>query len=71
VLAIEILCAAQALDLVPGQPGTGTTRLHERVRQAVDPLIEDRPPAADIAAVRRLVADGELAAVVHALAGEA
>jgi histidine ammonia-lyase len=68
VLAIEILCAAQALELVPGRPGDGTARLHERVREAVDPLIEDRPPAADIAAVGQLVTNGELAAIVRELA---
>jgi histidine ammonia-lyase len=67
VLAIEVLCAAQALDLVPGRPGTGTVRLHELVRERVAPLVEDRPPADDIEAVRPVVADGLLAAVVREL----
>ncbi len=70
VLAIEVLCAAQALDLVPGRPGEGTARLHELVRERVPPLVDDRPPAEDIVALRPLVADGDLAAVVSALAGE-
>lgn len=69
VLAIEVLCAAQALDLVPGRPGAGTARLHALVRDRVAPLVDDRPPSADIAAVRPVVADGLLAAVVRELAG--
>jgi histidine ammonia-lyase len=68
VLAIEVLCAAQALDLVPGRPGAGSARLHDLVRERVAPLVEDRPPADDIEAVRPVVADGLLAAVVRELA---
>lgn len=69
VLAIEALCAAQALDLVPGRPGAGTARLHVLIRERVGPLVEDRPPADDIRAIRPVVADGLLAAVVRELAG--
>jgi len=69
VLAIEVLCAAQALDLVPGRPGVGTARLHALVRECVAPLVDDRPPADDIDAVRPVVADGRLAAIVRELAG--
>jgi histidine ammonia-lyase len=69
VLAIEVLCAAQALDLVPGRPGAGTARLHALVRERVAPLVEDRPPAEDIAAVESAVAGGLLAAVVEEVAG--
>jgi histidine ammonia-lyase len=61
VVAIEALCAAQAIDLVPGRPGAGAARLYGLVRERVEPLIADRPPADDIEAVRRLVAEGELA----------
>lgn len=63
VLAIEVLCAAQALELVPGRPGEGSARIHELVRSRVPPLSADRPPAPDIEAVRELVASGALAAV--------
>jgi histidine ammonia-lyase len=62
VLAIELLCAAQALELVPGRPGAGAGRVHGLVRSRVQPLVEDRPPAPDIEAVRRLVAEGAIAA---------
>lgn len=67
VVAIEALCAAQALELVPGRPGAGVARLHEVIRRRVEPLVEDRPPADDIEAVRVLVASGELAAAVRAV----
>jgi histidine ammonia-lyase len=64
VLAIEALCAAQALELVPGRPGRGTADLHALVRSRVAPLEDDRPPAPDIEAVRQLVGSGALAEVV-------
>jgi histidine ammonia-lyase len=69
VVAIEALCAAQALELVPGRPGAGVARLYELVRERVPALVEDRPPAPDIDAVRELVARGSLAAAVREAAG--
>ena len=70
VLAIEALCAAQALELVPGRPGAGAAEVHALVRSRVPPLEEDRPPAPDIDAVRDLVFAGDLAAAVARHAGE-
>ena len=35
VLAIEALCAAQALELVPGRPGAGAAEMHGLVRSRV------------------------------------
>jgi histidine ammonia-lyase len=70
VLAIEALCAAQALELVPGAPGEGARRLHALIRARVPPLEEDRPPAGDIAALAELVRKGELATVVAELVPE-
>jgi histidine ammonia-lyase len=64
VVAIEALCAAQAIDLVPGAPGPGAARVHELVRERVAALDEDRPPGPDVEAVQALVADGAIAAVV-------
>jgi histidine ammonia-lyase len=71
VLAIEALCAAQALELVPGRPGAGAAELHALVRSRVPALVEDRPPGPDAEAVRALLASGELAAAVARLAGGA
>ncbi len=70
VLAIEALCAAQALELVPGRPGAGAAEMHGLVRSRVSPLEEDRPPAPDIEAVRDLVSAGDLAAAVARYAGD-
>jgi histidine ammonia-lyase len=58
VVAIELLCACQALDCDPSPAGTVVQALHAAVRERVPTLIEDRPPADDLAAVLGLVVDG-------------
>lgn len=61
VLAIEILCACQALDLLrPLRTAPPLVQVHEAVRARVAPLTDDRPPAPDIAAVKALLASGAL-----------
>ncbi len=67
VVAIEAVCAAQALDLIPGRPGDGVADVHRLVRERIEPLVEDRPPATDIEAACELVRSGALAAVVARL----
>jgi histidine ammonia-lyase len=49
VVAIELLAAAEAVDLV-GTEGLGpiTRAAHERLRGLVPPLLEDRPLGADV-----------------------
>ena len=70
VLAIEMLCACQALDLrAPLSPGKGVAAAHANVRAAVPFMREDRIVAADIAAVDRILADGSLRAAVEANVG--
>jgi histidine ammonia-lyase len=70
VLAIELLCACQALDLrAPLAPGKGVQAAHAAVRRAVPFMKEDRILAPDIAAVERLLSDGSLRAAVEAAAG--
>jgi len=63
VIAIELLCACQALDCDPGAPSAPVAALHALVRGRVTPLTQDRPPADDIAAVWPLIHDGSVAAV--------
>ncbi len=68
VLAIELLCAAQALDLrattLPGlRPGAGVAEGLARVRAVVPHLDRDREPGPDLAAATALVHDGALAAL--------
>jgi histidine ammonia-lyase len=48
VVAIELMCAARAIDLRGARIGTGTNRLLRRVRTVVEPMIDDRPPGPDI-----------------------
>ncbi len=67
VLAIELLCAAQGLDLrLPVRPGPGLRAAHAVLREVVPPMMVDRPISPDIAAVRRLIDDGSLVAAALA-----
>jgi len=61
VLAIELLCAAQGLDLrLPTRPGPGLRAAHAHLRARVPTMTTDRPIAPDIATARRLIDDGSL-----------
>jgi len=56
VLAIELMCAAQALDFLrPMQSGKGVETLHQEIRKAVSHAESDRLFHNDIEAVLRLV----------------
>jgi histidine ammonia-lyase len=66
VLAIELLCAGQALDLrialLGGlRPGDGVAEALVRLREKVAHLDRDREPGPDLAAATALVRDGALA----------
>jgi histidine ammonia-lyase len=61
VIAVELLCAAEGVDLrVPLRPAAGTARVRDAVREVVPRLEQDRPPGPDIEAVARLVRGGEV-----------
>ena len=61
VLAIEILAASQALDLLaPLTTAAPLQRAHAAVRAVVPTLTVDRSPAPDITSVSALVSDGSL-----------
>lgn len=67
VLAIELLCAAQGIDL--RRPLTTTKPLeavHAAIRARVPAMMVDRPLAPDIAAVRALIDSGSLIAAAQA-----
>ncbi len=58
VIAIELLCAAQALEQHrPLRSGPGVEAAYARIRARVPPLRADRPPAPDIAALSQLIAE--------------
>ncbi len=60
VLATEMLCAAQALELrAPHRPGHGVAAAFDCIRAHVPPLTEDRRLDRDVATVAALI-DGEL-----------
>jgi histidine ammonia-lyase len=63
VLAIELLCAAQGIDLRrPLRTTPVLERVHAVIRANVPAMMVDRPIAPDIAAVRAMIDDGSLAA---------
>ncbi len=70
VLAIELLCAAQGLDLFTNlKPGEGTIEAYRAIREVVPHLETDRFLAPDIAAVKELFRSGKLTAAVEAVVG--
>jgi histidine ammonia-lyase len=66
VLAIEALCAAQALDLRrPLRPGRGVEAARSAIRRRIPHLKEDRVLAPDIERAKRMLDDGSLRAAVE------
>ena len=71
VLGIEALCAAQAIDLLaPLEPGGGTGRGRDVVREFAPTLERDRYLAPELEAAARAVADGRFAAVARGVSVE-
>jgi histidine ammonia-lyase len=74
IVAIELLCAAQALDLrlaamagdglAAPAPGAGIAEAHRRLRERVPVLAEDREPGPDLASVLAMVHEGAFADLV-------
>jgi histidine ammonia-lyase len=63
VLAIELLCAAEAIDQHrPLRSGSGVEHAHSIIRRDVPRLTDDRPPAPDIEALTALIARAQLLA---------
>jgi histidine ammonia-lyase len=61
VVAIEILCACQALDLLaPLLTSPLLQRVHAHVRSMVPELGDDRPPSPDIERIAAMIASGTL-----------
>jgi histidine ammonia-lyase len=70
VVAIELLCAAQALDLFTNlKPGAGTLAAYRVIRRRVPHLERDRVLATDIEAVVGLMRTGELLNEVETAVG--
>ena len=72
VLAIELLAAAQALDMRRGlRAGAGVAAAHDVIRSEVPHMEDDRELHLDIQAVARMIDDGRILAAVEAAAPRA
>ena len=70
VVAIELLCAAQALDLFTNlRPGEGTRAAYEAIRGSLPHLEVDRLLSPDIAAMRELMRGGAILDAVEGRIG--
>ena len=59
VLAVEVLCAAQALDLLaPLKTSDALQKVHAFVRSIAPTLTADRPPSRDIEEISRALLSG-------------
>lgn len=66
ILAIELLCACQGVDLLaPLKTGTISEKAYDRVRSKSPQVIEDRPLASEISSVAALIASEEFAKLVR------
>jgi histidine ammonia-lyase len=70
VIAIELLCAAQAMDLFTNmEPGEGTRVAYSIIRDAVRPLEKDRILSKDIETIVKLVRNEEILKAVEEVCG--
>ncbi|MBU8909879.1 MAG: histidine ammonia-lyase [Desulfobacterales bacterium] len=71
VIAIELLCAAQGIDLFTNiKAGDGTLAAYEIIRSKVDYMKEDRILSVDITKVKELLRDGSIVKAVEDKVGE-
>jgi len=71
VIAIELLCGAQVLDLFTNlKPGEGTLAAYQVIRQTIPHLSSDRILSGDIAAMKKLMQSGNILAAVEKKVGE-
>jgi histidine ammonia-lyase len=76
VLAIELLCATQAIDLRRAKMGRstklgkGTQVVYELVRKQVPQIVEDRILSDDVKTLAKLIDSGQLARAVEEWVGE-
>lgn len=71
VIAIELLCGAQAMDLFTNiKPGEGTMAAYNVIRSAVSHLESDRILSKDIEAVKNLIQSGKILEAVEEKVGK-
>ena len=69
VLAIEMIAAAQALDIREGVPGAGVNAAHEIIRKYINHLDEDRALFPDNDTMVDLLLSGEILESVESTVG--
>ena len=71
VIAIELLCAAQALDLFTNlKPGDGTLAAYKVIREVISPLESDRILSKDIATMKELIRTDKILKAVEKRVGQ-
>ena len=66
ILAIELLCSCQGIDLLaPLQTGPLARKAYDAVRAVSGKVTQDRPLAPDMNAVYHIIAQGKIASVLH------
>jgi histidine ammonia-lyase len=74
VISVELLCAAQGMDLVtsdkPYQAGEGTRETYRAIREKIPYLDRDRVISRDMEAMAALLRSGEVIRRVEAVVGE-
>jgi histidine ammonia-lyase len=71
VIAIELLCGAQALDLFTNmKPGEGTLAAYAAIRKVVSHLKRDRILSTDIADAKELMRSGKIIGAVEKKIGD-
>ncbi len=71
VIAIELLCAAQALDLFTNmKPGKGTLAAYKTIRNLIPSLEKDRVIADDIEAIKKIMRNGSIIKAVEDTVGQ-
>jgi len=70
VLAIEMIAAAQAIDIRGGMPGPGVHAAHQVIRKYIEHLDEDRPLFPDNDRMVKLLMSGELLDAVENAVGK-
>lgn len=71
VLAIELLCAAQALDFLKDlKPGQGVEIVKNKVREKIPFLDKDRVLHPDITTVKNMISNGEILSSVEDVLGK-
>jgi histidine ammonia-lyase len=74
IIAVELLCAAQALDLLaadkPYKPGEGTREAYNVIRENISYLEKDRVLSKDIEIMVSLIRSGEILRQIEEAVGE-